>query len=120
MKEHTMETIIGNLLRTGVIASAAAVFTGGIMYLAARGGATANYKVFKNIDPALSNIKGIFAGAISMKPEGLIQLGLLLLIATPIARVAFSIFAFAKAKDRLYTIVTLLVFLVLMYSLFVR
>jgi uncharacterized membrane protein len=47
----------------------------------------------------------------------LIQLGLLLLIATPVARVAFSAAAFAMQRDRLYVVVALIVLAVLMYSL---
>jgi uncharacterized membrane protein len=46
------------------------------------------------------------------------QLGLLLLIATPIARVAFSAVAFAIEGDKMYVLFTLIVFGVLLYSLF--
>jgi uncharacterized membrane protein len=45
------------------------------------------------------------------------QLGLLLLIATPVARVAFSVFAFALQRDRLYVVVTLAVLGVLAFSM---
>jgi uncharacterized membrane protein len=47
-----------------------------------------------------------------------IQLGLLLLIATSIARVGFSVFAFAIERDRLYAAITLVVLAVLFASLF--
>jgi uncharacterized membrane protein len=46
------------------------------------------------------------------------QLGLLLLIATPIVRVAFSAVAFALEGDKMYVLFTLLVLAVLLYSLF--
>jgi uncharacterized membrane protein len=46
------------------------------------------------------------------------QLGLLLLIATPIARVMFSAVAFAMERDRMYVGFTLIVLAVLLYSLF--
>ena len=49
--------------------------------------------------------------------RGIIQLGLLLLIATPVARVAFSIFGFAEEKDRMYVAFTVIVLLILLYSL---
>jgi uncharacterized membrane protein len=55
--------------------------------------------------------------ALAFRGGGLIQLGLLLLIATPIARVAFSVAAFALQRDRLYLVVTLIVLAVLIYSL---
>jgi uncharacterized membrane protein len=47
-----------------------------------------------------------------------IQLGLLLLVATPVARVIFSVFAFAWERDWLYVLLTLIVLAVLLYSLF--
>jgi uncharacterized membrane protein len=48
----------------------------------------------------------------------LIQLGLLILIATPIARVAFSVVAFLYQRDWMYVAVTLMVLGLLVYSLF--
>ena len=46
-----------------------------------------------------------------------IQLGLLLLIATPILRVAVSTFDFLRERDWLYVTVTLIVLAVLIYGL---
>nr|MBN2278700.1 DUF1634 domain-containing protein [candidate division Zixibacteria bacterium] len=50
--------------------------------------------------------------------NGIIQLGLLFLIATPIARVFFSVFAFFRKRDYLYTLITLIVLIILLFSLF--
>jgi uncharacterized membrane protein len=47
-----------------------------------------------------------------------IQLGLILLIATPVARVALSLLAFAVQKDKMYVVVTAIVLGLLVYSLF--
>jgi uncharacterized membrane protein len=52
-----------------------------------------------------------------LNPLGLIQLGLLLLIATPVARVVFSVAGFAIERDWMYVVITLLVLLTLLYSL---
>jgi len=52
-----------------------------------------------------------------LEAAGVIQLGLLLLIATPVVRVAFSIFGFAKERDNAYAVFTLIEFSVLLYSL---
>ena len=54
---------------------------------------------------------------LAFRGRGLIQFGLLLLIATPVARVAFSVAAFAIQRDRLYVVVTLIVLAILTYSL---
>jgi uncharacterized membrane protein len=48
-----------------------------------------------------------------------VQLGVLLLIATPVARVAFSALAFARQRDYTYVALTLFVLAVLLCSLFV-
>jgi uncharacterized membrane protein len=55
--------------------------------------------------------------AMSLHGSGIIQLGLLFLIATPVARVAFAAFAFAVERDWLYVAVSTFVLLVLLYSL---
>jgi uncharacterized membrane protein len=62
-------------------------------------------------------VTGIVADALSLRSRGLILLGLLLLVATPVARVAFSVFAFILQRDRTYIIVTLIVLTLLLYSL---
>ncbi len=48
----------------------------------------------------------------------LIQTGIVVLIATPVARVAFSVFGFAREGDRLYVGITLFVLGTLLYGLF--
>jgi uncharacterized membrane protein len=65
----------------------------------------------------LRSVSGIVTDALSLQARGIIQLGLLLLVATPVARVAFSAFAFAQQRDRTYVMVTLGVLAVLVYSL---
>jgi len=120
LSNHALETIIGNLLRTGVIIAASIVFLGGLIYLYRHGFTTANYKVFQRVPYDLCSVNGILESAFSFHGRGFIQLGLLLLIATPIARVIFSIFAFARQRDTLYAIVTSIVFFILIYSLLNR
>jgi uncharacterized membrane protein len=67
---------------------------------------------------SLKSVVGILHYAFVLRGRGIIQLGLLLLIATPVARVAFSIFGFAAEGDRMYVAFTLIVLTVLLYSLF--
>lgn len=117
LTNHEMEIIIGTLLRIGVIAAASVVFLGGIIYLLRHGSAKANYQVFQYGPAYLRNVQGILGNASTFHGRGLIQLGLLILLATPIARVAVSIFTFARKRDTLYVIITLIVFCILIYSL---
>jgi uncharacterized membrane protein len=115
---HKMAIVIGNLLRAGVLASGAVVFIGGILYLYHNGLQIADYRVFQPTQPALCNVKDIINSAFTGQDSGIIQLGILILIATPIARVLFSLLAFLRQKDRLYVVITLIVLVILLYSLF--
>jgi uncharacterized membrane protein len=115
--DERIEAIIGNLLRAGVLISAAIVFSGGLIFLGHNGKSLANYRVFQGEPDSLKSIPGIIRHAIDLQGRGLIQLGLLLLIATPLARVAFSVFGFAAQGDRLYLLFTLVVLLILLFSL---
>lgn len=117
MTDQTAEEIIGNLLRAGVLIAAAVVLAGGIGYLVHYGMVKPDYRMFHGQPTDLRTIPGIFHHALHGSSRGLIQFGLLLLIATPIARVAFSIVAFALERDRMYVIFTSIVLSVLLYSL---
>jgi uncharacterized membrane protein len=110
--------MIGNLLRTGVSLAAIVVFCGGIIFLAHHGESHTNYHIFQGEPETLTRIPAILQYASQGHGRGIIQLGLLLLIATPVARVAFSMFGFAVQRDRIYVMFTLLVLIILLYSLF--
>ena len=115
--DKTIEEIVGTLLRVGVSLSAFVVAIGGAIYLARHGREPANYRVFHGEPSDLRSLSGIVREAFHFRGRGIIQLGLLLLIATPVARVAFSIWGFAEEHDRLYMIFTGIVLIVLLYSL---
>ncbi len=118
LNDDRVDQAIGTLLRAGVILAATIVLAGGIWYLARFGWLMPNYRSFRGEPAELRSVAGIARGAFAGKPHNLIQLGLLLLIATPIVRVGFSVFAFAVQRDRLYVWITLLVLAVLLASLF--
>jgi uncharacterized membrane protein len=119
LTDEQVEQIVGNLLRLGVITSGIVVCLGGIHYLIQHGlQPVPNYQRFDGVPADLKSPSGIVKDSLTGSSEGLIQLGLLLLIATPVARVLFTIIAFLLQRDYLYTIITLIVFAVLMYSLF--
>ena len=101
----------------GVLISAAVVLWGASIYLFRHGHEHANYRVFKGEPSEFRTISGVIHSVRNGQGRGWIQLGLLLLIATPIARVASSIVGFALERDRLYVAFTLIVFVILLYSL---
>ncbi len=113
-----IEIIVGNLLRIGVTLAAAVVLFGGIIFLVQHGRDIPKYSSFRGEPQSLKSPAEIARGAIALDPRAIIQLGLLLLIATPVARVAFSAIAFALEHDHMYVVMTLFVLAVLMYSLF--
>ncbi len=120
MNEQTdrrMDEIIGRLLQAGVTLAAMFVLAGGGVYLARHSTPVTNYHVFQGEPAELRTVPGILHEALALRGRGLIQLGLLILIATPIARVAFSVVAFLYERDWTYVVVTLVVLGLLFYSL---
>lgn len=119
LSDERVEGIISNLLRIGVMVSALVVVSGGILHLMREGRQPApDLRDFHKEREKLRNPVHILSEAASVHELGLIMLGLLLLIATPVARVIFSVAAFALQRDYLYVFFTLLVLSVLVYSLF--
>src|SRR5262249_28782132 len=117
-RDVRMEQALGNLLRLGVLLAAVVVAVGGILYLSRHGLDPADHRVLHGEPAELRSPAGIIAAALDLRSEGIIQLGVLLLIATPVARVAFSVIGFARQRDLTYVVVTLIVLAILLYSLF--
>lgn len=115
--DSRLEQLLGNLLRWGVVAAAMIVLIGGILYVMQHGGAPADHRMFHGEPAELRSPVAIFSSAAKLDSHGLIQLGLLLLILTPILRVAFSAFAFFKQQDYVYVTVTIIVLALLCCSL---
>ena len=115
--DEKLEKVLGNLLRAGVMVSGAVVFAGGVLYLLRHGSAVPHYRVFSGEPSDLRQVRGIVSDVIALRGRGLIQFGLLLLVATPVARVLFSLVGFAIQRDRTYVAVTLIVLAVLIYGL---
>lgn len=115
--DEQVERFVGNLLRYGVLSAALVALVGGVFYLASFGSTPVHYREFTGEPPRLTSVAGVVGGVLALDPRAVIQLGLLLLIATPIARVAFSLVAFIRQRDRTYILITAIVLAVLLYSL---
>jgi uncharacterized membrane protein len=116
--DQKIDEVMGLVLRTGVILAAVIVLAGGIVYLMRHPGAVRDYQVFQGEPTEYKAVSAIAREAAALKGRGLIQLGLLVLIATPIARVVFSLLAFLWQRDWTYVMVTAIVLGLLVYSLF--
>jgi uncharacterized membrane protein len=105
------ELAISHVLRGGVILSAAIILLGVVWFylqMAITGRATLTYP---------TSVSGIVQGLVRGEPLAVVTLGLLILLLTPILRVAISILIFALERDWLYTVITLVVLIILLASL---
>jgi uncharacterized membrane protein len=115
--DEALERTIGILLRVGVSVATAVAVAGGLVFLARHGQEPAHYGVFHGEPADLRALGGVLSGIAMIKGRSIIQLGLLLLIATPVARVALTLAAFARARDANYVVITGLVLALLLFSL---
>ncbi len=115
--DQQVDIIIGQVLRGGVLLSSAVTFIGLVLYLAHHSTSMPDYRTFHSINGKLRHIRELFPDAFHGNPLAIIQVGILLLIATPVARVAFLVGAFALERDKLYVAVSGLVLAVLLYSI---
>jgi uncharacterized membrane protein len=109
--------MVAFLLRFGVNVAAGIVVLGGIVFLYRHGRELPHYEVFRGEPSDLRTIGGTARNAAALSGRGLIQLGLLVLMATPVARVALSLIVFTFQRDRTYVVVTLIVLALLLLSL---
>jgi uncharacterized membrane protein len=117
LDDTRMELIMGRLLQTGVLLAAAVVLLGGAMVLFAHGGERPNYRVFIAKPLQLRHPAALFSGVGRGDPAAIIDLGILLLVATPICRVIFAVVGFAIERDRLYVAISLTVLAVLLFGM---
>jgi len=116
-KDADIQLLLGRVLRAGTIISVSIVFLGGVIYLSNHGQAIADYSVFKGIPAFIKHAGSLVSGAFVLKGQAVMQLGIILLIATPILRVIFSTVGFVLVKDHLYTGISLLVLLIIFMSM---
>jgi uncharacterized membrane protein len=109
---------VGAILRLGVLVSSAVIVIGLVPYLVRDGGRHADYHLFHGELAAFRTVPDAVAYAARGHPRGIMQLGILFLIATPVARVVLCLVEFARERDRLYVGVTLLVLIALSWGLF--
>lgn len=117
MTDRRMELIVSTILRTGVFLSGSVVLAGAALYLVRHWNEAVSYRQFYAQSEQDRLIGSIIRGVAHGRARSIIQFGILLLIGTPIARVAFSLLAFALERDRIYVFITSVVFAVLLFSL---
>lgn len=117
LKNTDMQWVIGFVLRAGVLTSLCIVIFGGVIYLIHEGSRVEHYDIFKGGKNSISSANSYLHNLFILNGRTIIQTGLILLIATPIIRVAFSAIVFLKEKDYLYTGITFLVLVIIFTSM---
>jgi uncharacterized membrane protein len=118
-----MADVIAGLLIAGVVTSAA-LMAAGLLLLALTGRSgypgelSLDVLVNRTTDAFPRTIGDIVSGVRDLRPFALIELGVIVLIATPVVRVAASVLLFWREHDRLYAGITLLVLVLLLISIF--
>ncbi|AFZ24895.1 putative membrane protein [Cylindrospermum stagnale PCC 7417] len=115
--EQQLEILLSDLLKYGVLIASAVVLLGGILYLIRHGTEPAEYQIFRGEPSEFRSPAGVVNAVLSGSRRGIIQLGLLILIATPVLRVIISLLTFLLQREFIYVIVTSLVLASLTYSL---
>ena len=115
-EEKRFEEMVSLVLRTGVIVSSLVVLVGGILYLTQSGRVKPVYQTFHREPANLRELKEIVLGVFTRDPRNWVQFGLLLLVATPVARVILSVITFIRERDRTYIVLTLIVLCVLIFG----
>jgi uncharacterized membrane protein len=115
--DSVIDARIGMLLRTGTLVSASVILLGGVVFLTRHGRSMIDYRAFHGDPAGLNTLVGIASGVMHGHALAIVQLGLVLLIATPIARVVFSVYAFLGECDYLYVVISSIVLAVLLSSL---
>lgn len=121
----TLETVLGWILRVGVTASALLIaagvvllfFTGSTGYGGTLSSLDNLVHYSQNAGERFPTTPGeVFSGLVGLHPYALIALGLLVLIATPVVRVAASVLLFWLERDGAYVFLTFLVLMILIIS----
>lgn len=116
IEDQRLDKAVSIVLRSGVILAATLVLIGGIAFLAGHSQDSWDYRKFHPAPAGLVSIRGVVHGAFTGDQAYIIQLGLLILIATPVIRVLTCAIGFTLERDWTYAIVSLIVLAFLMFS----
>jgi uncharacterized membrane protein len=108
--------VVSTVLRTGVVTAAALTSVGFAMSLLV--GWNGSLLGAAPTASAPTDFSRLVSGLLALRPVAFAQAGLLVLLATPVLRVATSVAGFWLEGDRLYVAITLAVLAVLLGSIF--
>lgn len=115
--DEELERDVGLLLRVCVIVSCTVTLAGGVLYLIRHGSESEQFGMFHGVPDNLERVPGVWRDARAGGARAIIQVGALLLIATPVVRVAFAVWGFARQRRWLYVGVSVTVLALLGWGL---
>ena len=122
MKDEQIQNALARVMLSGVLIAAAIMGAGLVWFLATHDGLPPGDHIFSGEPKYLENPVSMIQPRIRIKDVGhrrsVIMIGVVLLLINPVVRVAFAAFGFAAQRDRIYTIISLLVLAVLLFSFF--
>ncbi len=101
-----LDQVLGRLLQLGVVIAAVVVIAGVLLLAVRSPRPSLVVRPFRGEPAPLRSIGSIATLAFHGDAAGVIQLGLLLLIATPVARVAIMLLDFVLRRDWAYIAIT--------------
>jgi uncharacterized membrane protein len=118
---HPLEIWISTVLRIGVLTAGAVIATGLVLYLIrgpdpGRPG-TVDQLTARGGQPIHVSVHSIVDGLGSFRPGAIILLGLLILILTPLMRVAMTIALFLLEQEWIFVAITGVVLVILVFGL---
>lgn len=115
--EEEIDVRMGRLLQWGVVIASVVMAAGATIFLIRTGASAENYRTFHPGNPELEHWRGILSLARRGDGRGVMQLAVLLMVATPVARVLFAVYAFLRIRDWLYMAISVLVLGILIFSI---
>lgn len=116
-QDKDVALLVGKTLRTGVLCAMSITIVGALIYLFHNASGKPEYHVFKGAAPSLRHLPGILEGVAHFDGMAIIQLGVAILIATPVVRVMLSAIGFLIEKDYMYVFITLLVLGIIIFNM---
>jgi len=117
LTEAEMDVRMGRLLQWGVVLAAVEMVCGAAVFLIHNAEGVPSYRTFRYVSSPLHSLRGILGEARRGDGGGLIQLAVLLIVATPISRVIFAAYAFVRMRDWLYTLISMTVLSLLLFTI---
>jgi len=115
--DRQVDQVIGRVLQVGVITAAAVLLLGMVMLVATHHDLVVDLRAFRGEQLELRTLTSILRSAMQLDAAAIIQLGIVLLIATPVTRVALTLVAFIIQRDRVYVALSAVVLAILLYGI---